>query len=195
MKDRESVVFQLAQFPRLSVGPVKSSKSSGGVAPGLPFCLGDWHSNESINMKHANQPQGKRRLEKPSTDRRTTGKKRKKKPPKGGRWTAVKIFPSTVAQEAQSGGWWLRSRKGRAAQRCTRILTPHSGQYASVSRKQQSQSWAQEPAFRHLKELKRTVQRGWTERACHSAGGCLRWLTKTTLQPLQFWGDRGHVSY
>lgn len=29
-------------------------------------------------MKYANQPQGKRRLEKPFTDRRSTGKKRKK---------------------------------------------------------------------------------------------------------------------
>lgn len=57
----------------------------------------------------------------------------KKKNPKGGRWTAVKIFPSRVAQEAHSGGWWLGSRRGRAAQRCTRILIPSSGQYASVS--------------------------------------------------------------
>lgn len=146
-------------------------------------------------MKCANRPQGKRRLEKPFTDRRSTGKKKLKKTPKGGRWTAVKIFPSTVAQGAHSGGWWLGSRRGRAARRCTRILTPGSGRYASVSWKQQSQRWAQEPALRHLKELKRTVQRGWTKRSCHSAGGRLRWLTKTTFQPLQFWGDGGHVFY
>lgn len=44
----------------------------------MPFCLRDRHSNVSINMKCANWPQGKRRLEKPFTDRRSTGKKKKK---------------------------------------------------------------------------------------------------------------------
>lgn len=159
-----------------------SSKASSGAAPELPFYLKNWHSNESINMPTTLR--GRKGWKKTFTESRSTGKKRKQ-PPKGRRWTAVKIFSSTVAQEAQSGGWWHWSKREKAAQCCTSILTPGSGQCASVSWKQQSQGWAQEPTLRHLKGLKRPVQRAWTERSCHSAGGCLRWLTGTTFQPLQ----------
>lgn len=93
----------------------------------MPFCLRVWHSNESINMKCANHPQGKRRMEKPFTDRRSTGDKKKKK----------KISPrrevdscKNIPKHSGTGGTLRRvmawEQEGKSSTALYRILTPGS---------------------------------------------------------------------
>lgn len=165
MNEHDRLLFQLTQFSRFSVCPGEQ-KASSGVAPGLPFYLGNWHSNESINTPTTLR--GRRGWKKIFTDRRSTGKKRKKQNSQRKEMDSCKNIP----KHSGTGGTVRRVMALEQEEKRT-VLYQHPHSWLRTVCKCLMETaipgMSTGPALRDLKGLKRAVQRGWTERSCHSA--------------------------